>query len=197
MEVESCMADRTVKMYKAGKKTIIEIEEADDNLDQAIFYMIAAYTGQRVEKEILDLEPVNSKTEETLEKNSFGTAMIMKGGCYGGMTARQALGKYGEQALANLYEYVKYLNDEEEKAAICKVCKQYMATVLKQKKETVTDKKEIERILRILSPLVDSTKLAKMFSYRNLDDFLKYAEDEEKRLAFRGMMEHLIQRGSQ
>ena len=66
-----------------------------------------------------------------------------------------------------------------------------------RKKYSVKDEKDIEKMIRILSTLINETRLAQMFSYRNLNEFLEYASLQEKKLAFQGIIDHLTQRGRQ
>ena len=198
MEAEPGTTMRNVRLYKVGTRIIIEIDGAGEYLDQAILQMLTSCMGRPVEKMVLDLEQVDERSDSMpVEREQYAASMIITDGPYTGMTANQALKQYGEQALAELYGYLQRINDPEKKRIIGKTCKQYMSEVLSEKKYSVKDEKDIEKMIRILSTLINETRLAQMFSYRNLNEFLEYASLQEKKLAFEGIIDHLTQRGRQ
>lgn len=186
-----------IRLYKAGQRIIIEIDGAEDHFEQAVLNFLAAFLGAPIHSQDLKLQPVTSPKEESIERQTYFQDIILTDGIYKGLAVSQALQKYEEKALVNLFHYVRSATDEEEKEAICTACKRYMSTSLEKKKTVITNEEEMDDFIRTVAPIVDIKKMVSMFTYQSLDDFLVSADYDEKKLAFEGLIDSLIQRGMQ
>ena len=65
------------------------------------------------------------------------------------------------------------------------------------KKQSIVSEDEIDDFIRTVVPIIDVQKMLQMFTYQNLEDFLAAADYDEKKLAFDGVIDSLVQRGRQ
>lgn len=196
MDLEYQEEMKSIRLYKTGSRLIIEIDGADEDFDQTVLSFLSGLLKCPAHADSLDVEPVVRRN--TLPSRAeYMDTLLIKGGPYAGYSAKQALHRDGEVALVRLYEYAKAVRDSEEKEAICMACKHYMATALKEREAMIADEEEIVAFIRTIAPLIDIQKMLYMFTYQDLEEFLEAADYEEKRLAFEGIIESLIQRGMQ
>lgn len=187
---------KSIRLYKTGSRLIIEIDGADESFDQTVLSFLSGLLKGTVHVDSLDVEPV-VKRNTMPSRTEYMDTLLLTEGPYAGYSAKQALHRDGEVALVRLYEYAKAVRDSEEKEAICMACKHYMATALKEREAMIAGEEEIVAFIRTIAPLIDVQKMLHMFTYQDLEEFLETADYEEKRLAFEGIIESLIQRGMQ
>lgn len=186
-----------IRVYKTGQRIIIEIDGAQDNFDQAILQFLSAFLNQPIKSEALDLQPVTQELSKPIKRETYSEGLILTEGAYKGISASQALHRYGEKALVDLFHYAKTTHDQARKEAVCTACKNYMSTALEAKKQSIVSEDEIDDFIRTVVPIIDVQKMLQMFTYQNLEDFLAAADYDEKKLAFDGVIDSLVQRGRQ
>lgn len=187
---------KSIRLYKTGSRLIVEIDGADEDFDQTVLNFLSGLLKGSVHMEPLDVEPV-ARRDTLPSRTEYMDTLLLTEGPYAGYSAKQALHRDGEVALVRLYEYAKAVRDSEEKEAICMACKRYMATSLKEREAMIASEEEVAAFIRTIAPLIDVQKMLHMFTYQSLEEFLEVADYEEKRLAFEGIIESLIQRGMQ
>ena len=196
MTVEHCETVKAIRLYKAGKRTIIEIDGADECFEGIVLKFLSTCLEKPVRAECLDVE-LAGPLDRCRNRKEYQKEIVLTDGAYKGVSATEALQKDGEIALVTLYEYARVIRDGAEKEDVCEACKHYMATVLKEKKASIKAASDMETFIRTVAPLIDSQKLLRMFTYGELDDFIAFASYDEKRLAFEAVINSLIRRGMQ
>lgn len=186
-----------VRVYKTGQRIIIEIDGAEDNFDQAILQFLSAFLNQPMKSETLNLQPVTQESSKPMAREDYSKDLILTEGAYKGISVSQALYRYGEKALVDLFHYAKATHDQVSKETICVACKNYMSTALEAKKQSVLNENEMDDFIRTVAPIIDIQKMMQMFTYQNLEDFLAVADYNEKKLAFDSVIDTLVQRGRQ
>lgn len=210
----------TIKMLKDKGRTVLIINGADKDRDEAAFRLVSAYmTGsvpdilpevreQQPEAtppiEVRGLAAVAAPEEQMLSDSAIlqmedyasyrrrGSHCISSG-AYKGLTPYEALRQQNEIALVELFTLASSMEPSGERDEIVKACKQYMANLPGIANELYANRDDKLRFIKNTSKMAPIGQFIN--GYHDVDAFCAGAMDNEIENVFSSLVWHFSDRG--